>query len=86
MIAEHLTKNQIIEIYKEAGKPLAANTIADLMEIDDKGYGFTMLDSQCRICNYKSIIICPSCCDLDNLECGNCGNFTAGERELKDWE
>ncbi len=92
MIWECSTKDDVISLWEEAGKPLDADILVDLEEVDADlmaeglNRNFVILDAQCRICNYKSLIICPAICDLDNLECENCENKTMQERNIPEWE
>ena len=41
---------------------------------------------QCRICGHRHAAVAPTCADLDNLECPNCGNMTCQEYEPPEWE
>ncbi len=92
MIWECSTKNDIIDLFKEAKKPLDKEILLDLAKVDNdlKSDGldrsFVLLDGQCRICNHKQLLICPAVCDLDNLECANCENMTVQERDIPEWE
>ena len=82
----------LISCWVEAGRPLDDKTIAVIneiqAEIDHSGIeqGWMVFEGQCRICNHEHNIICPSVNDIDNQECGNCGNMTMMEKEIPDWE
>lgn len=76
----------------EAGRPLCSDTVTAVKEVavemkrmgvDDNWLVFV---GQCRICNFIQNIICPADNDIDNQECGNCGNMTMMEREIPEWE
>jgi len=32
-----------------------------------------------RVCNYRGAFVAPETCDLDSMECSNCGNMTCEE-------
>jgi hypothetical protein len=44
---------------------------------DDQLLGWIAGVAECRICSNKQTFIAPCICDLDNLECDNCGNMSA---------
>lgn len=84
---EFMSRNDMISCWDEAGRPLDSDTLADIAEtayemdwmgIEDK---WLVFEGQCRICNHVENIICPAGNDIDNQECGNCGNMTMAERE-----
>lgn len=37
---------------------------------------------KCRICGYECVGVIPIQADLDNLECGGCGNMTSEVVEI----
>ncbi len=85
------TKNDVIALYKEAKQPLDEDMVENLTIVEkqlvrEEVKGFVVIDSQCRICNYKQVSIVPEICDCDNLECANCGQSTVQEREIPEWE
>lgn len=92
MILESGTKEDVIEIYKEAGIPLSHVIKEDLdyVEEDLKNRSlpvvFAIIDCQCRICSHHFVGIIPAIADLDNMECENCGNMTMQERDIPEWE
>ena len=82
----------MISCWDEAGRPLDSDTLADIEEtayemewmgLEDR---WLVFEGQCRICNFVQNIICPAENDIDNQECGNCGNMTMAEREIFEWE
>lgn len=81
----------VCELFKEAKKPLNDLLKADITEVAEDlnreklDEGFVVVLSKCRICNYESTNICPAIVDLDNLECGNCGNMTMQEKDEPEW-
>ena len=82
----------MISCWDEAGRPLGSDTLAAIKETADdmKQLGiedvWLVFEGQCRICNFRQNIICPAENDIDNQECGNCGNMTMMEREVPEWE
>ncbi len=91
MIWHCLTKNDVIALYEEAEQPLDEEmleclTVVEKQLVSEEVKSFVVIDSQCRICNYKQVCIAPEICDYDNLECGNCGQSTVQEREIPEWE
>ncbi len=86
------TKDDVIRLYKKAEFPLDDNVVTDLgaveLQLQEAGLSeaFVIVDSQCRICNYRLVLIVPEICNLDNLECANCKNMTVQEREIPEWE
>lgn len=84
------TSKDVIDIYEEAGRPLNEEMKKDLAEIDaelkEHGIkcGYVIIELKCRICNYEQTGITPEIADLDNLECDNCGNMAAMEKELNE--
>ena len=84
-------KDAVIEAYKEAERPLTQKLIDSLDEVDSElvaeglSREIAIIELQCRICSYKQTALVPAIADLDNLECGNCGNMTAQEAEPKEW-
>lgn len=90
-----LFKNEtdLIEAYKDAGRPLNDVMVNDLNEVTQKlrdlglSEEWVVMDLLCRICNNKQTAIVAAVCDLDNLECSNCGNMTSQEADEKElWE
>jgi DNA-directed RNA polymerase subunit RPC12/RpoP len=41
-------------------------------EVEGWVYGI----EECRVCGYKGAFVAPEICDLDYMECANCGNMT----------
>lgn len=86
------TKDDVISLYEKAGMPLDAGLLDDLETVDNDlirdslSQSFVVIDSQCRICNYKQVSILPEIADCDNFECANCGNMAMQEREIPEWE
>jgi len=85
-------KNEVIEAYKDVDSPLSDEMVDDLnvvtQELRDLGISeeWIVIDLQCRICSHEQTAIVPAVTDdLDNLECGNCGNMTAQEADAKEW-
>lgn len=64
----------------------AVNEVAEELKKEGFSDEWIMFLGQCRICNYEENIICPAYNDLDNQECGNCGNKTMQEKEIPEWE
>ena len=85
-------KKEVIDIYKEAGRPLSKEMETDLNEIQAEleqkklPTDWAIIEIKCRICNYECVSIVPAIADLDSLECGNCGNMSCQEKELEDWQ
>ena len=83
--------NDVIDLFNEAERPLSEPMINALVDIDldleanNLDRGWVVLETQCRICNHTSMDIAPSVADLDSLECDNCGNFTAQEKDELEW-
>lgn len=82
----------MMSCWDEANRPLDSDTVTEVKEvaaemkrmgIDDN---WLVFEGQCRICNFVQNIICPADNDIDNQECGNCGNTTMMEREVPEWE
>ena len=79
--------DQVIAMFKETVKPLSPHMIASLDQIQTElieaeiPTNFNVLIGKCRICNNEQITIIPSVADLDNMECGNCGNMTLQEKD-----
>ena len=86
------TKEDVIRLYKKAEILLDEDVITDLEDVESQlqkdglNSAFVIVDSQCRICNYRLVLIVPEICNLDNLECANCKNMTVQEREIPEWE
>ena len=84
-------KNEVIEAYKDIGRPLGNDLINELVETTQelRNLGLSeelvVMDLRCRICDYKQAAIIPAIADLDNLECGYCGNMTSQEADAKQW-
>jgi len=84
-------KTKVIEAYKEINRPLNDIMVNDLdevtQELRDLGISeeWVVVDLRCRICSHEQTAIVPAISDLDNLECGNCGNMTAQESDDKEW-
>lgn len=81
-------EEEVIEAYKEIGRPLEPEIISDLDQVDaelrDMGTSREMIvvNLQCRICNHKQVAIAPIIV-VGNMECANCGNMTAQEKEVE---
>lgn len=92
MIIDCSTKVDVIQLFANVGSPLSFDSVKALYDTDAElvqeglDRSFVVMAGQCRVCNYKSIDICPSICDIDNLECDNCGNMAVQEREPLEWE
>lgn len=77
----------VIDVYREAGRPLDEDLIADLnyvvQQLADEGLesSFAILKTKCRVCNYEMVIIVPVIADLENLECANCENMSVMEED-----
>jgi len=91
-----MDKREVIQFFKEGDQDLSEESLKVLneTELDLTNEGlppdFAVFTGFCRICGHTSLIICPSMADLDNLECGNCGNFTVqptdNEEELEEFQ
>jgi len=43
---------------------------------DEQIEGWIVGYDECCICGYTGVFVAPAICDLDNMECANCGNMT----------
>lgn len=55
---------------------LLKNCLGRLMTKDEQIEGWVAGHEECRICGYTGVFVAPAECDLDNMECANCGNMT----------
>jgi len=84
-------KTELIEAYKDVDRPLSDVMVNDLNEVTqelrDLGLSeeWVVVVLRCRICSFEQTAIAPAIGDLDNLECGNCGNMTSQEADEKEW-
>ncbi len=82
----------MMSCWVEAGRPLCQETVECIEESakESRRLGLSdewlVFEGKCRICNFKQNIICPVENDIDNQECGNCGNMTMAEKEKPEWE
>ncbi len=82
----------MMSCWNEAGRPLCDDTVTAIKNtaVEMKRIGvddnWLVFEGQCRICNFRQNIICPADNDIDNQECGNCGNMAMMERETPEWE
>ncbi len=86
------THDDMISCWDEAGRPLDGDTLIAIESTVDEmkrmglADNWLVFEGQCRICNFRQNIICPAENDIDNQECGNCGNMTMMERDVPEWE
>ena len=89
---EFANRKDMISCWNEAGRVLDDDTLVAIedtagemkrMGLEDR---WLVFEGQCRICNFTQNIICPAENDIDNQECGNCGNMTMAVREIPEWE
>ena len=84
-------KTEVIEVFKNINRPLSDVMVNDLneatQELRDLGLSeeWVVVVLRCRICSHEQTSIVPAVSDLDNLECGNCGNMTSQEADEKEW-
>lgn len=83
MIYHAKTKTGVIEIFRELGATIqelhdhyvALTDLEQEQKIDD----WIVVTNRCRICGHKQISACPSCNDLEALQCHKCENMTASD-------
>ena len=81
----------VVDIYVAAGHPLDEESLESLeyvrQQLIDEGLPskFAIIDIRCRICNYEQVAIVPEIVDLDNIQCGNCENMAAMEKDDEEY-
>lgn len=84
-------KQSVIDIYKEAGRPLDGELLQSIEEVDAElsdlhcDHRFVILELQCRVCGHECVGIVPMVADLDNLECDVCENMSSQEKDSPEW-